>query len=289
MLRQIRRFLRNPAQLLGYAIRNPKTIAVALLVAVALIAVAVVSLRTGLLPRWLIAFAVVPVLAWIGYRQWKRVRLLVRVSEEDSGSVTSGPVKVTGRATAAVDGDTLTSTMTDTDCLAYRYKERIDRDPNDGDSLDDLTAGQTTERAVPFYVEDSTGSVLIDTNNADLELTWDETSRGTRRDTFEAYLQDGDRVQVYGTAMAPEKREPPGMIDAVSDTYDTLSGRDFDAYAENEDLVVTKAPEEPYLIVSDRPGWRLLGRQVLVLTAVVALAVGALAIGVMQATGIVAL
>jgi hypothetical protein len=286
MIRQVQRMLRNPAQLLGYAIRNPKKIAAAVLVVVALLALVVLSFQMGLIPPWVVAFALVPLLAWFGHRQWERVRLLVEASEVDTGSVNSGLVKLTGTAAAAVEDDRVTSKMTDTECLAYRYKKRIDRDPGDNDALDGSVSRQTTERAVPFYVEDDTGEVLVDTNNADIELSWDEKSRGTRRDVFEAHLQEGDQVKVYGTAMAPSQREPPGVMDAVSDTYDTMAGRDFEAYANGEDVIVSKDGDDPYLIVSDRPGWRLLARHILVLLAIAALTVVALAVGILQAVGI---
>ena len=36
---------------------------------------------------------------------------------------------------------------------------------------------------------------------------------------------------VYGTAMAPEQRQPPGFVDSMSDLGNTMQGRDFEEIA----------------------------------------------------------
>lgn len=264
MLRKLQRLQRNPLLAVQYALNNPRTVAAIALALVAVGAVLVASLALGLLPEWLAVLAIAPLTGYVAYRQYGRVDMLVAASETAAGAVDSGVVKVSGTARPADPDDGVTPRVGEYDgeYLAYRYKENVDRDPNDEEPLGGA-AGTDEAAAVPFYVEDDTGSVLVDANDADVMLDWDEKDRGARRNTYWAALEAGDPIHVYGTAMAPGQWEPQTAAGAVSDLVDAGRRADVETYAADEDVIVARSEENPYLVVSDRSGLELMGRQVL--------------------------
>jgi hypothetical protein len=266
MLQKLRRMQRNPMLLLRYVMNNPKKVLLALAVLVAVVAVVLASFTVDAIPKWvgLLGVAVLP--GYAAWLQWGRLALLLRASEVPAGQVTSGVVEVSGTARPAGESGLVSPDRAEREgeYLAYKRVERVDTDPGHEDEelpFMDKDAGDRDVAAAPLYVEDDTGRVLVDTNNADVRLDWDDTNRGSRRTTKWAALEPGDPVTVYGTAMAPDRRQPPGVVDSMSDLSDTMQGRDFEAAAGDEDVVVSKGRRLPYLIVSDRSGLGLLGRQ----------------------------
>lgn len=252
--------------LVRYVMNNPKKVLLALGVLVAVVAVVLASFSVDAIPKWigLLGLAVLP--AYAAWLQWGRLALLLRASETPAGQVSSGAVEVSGTARPAQEAGLVSPDRAEREgeYLAYKRVERVDTDPGHDDEelpFMDKDAGDQDVAAAPLYVEDDTGRVLVDTNNADVRLDWDDTSRGGRRTTKWSALEPGDPVTVYGTAMPPNRRQPPGVIDSVSDLSDTMQGRDFEALAAGEDVVVSKGRRLPYLILSDRSGLGLLGRQ----------------------------
>lgn len=257
---------RNPMLLLRYVMNNPKKVLLALAVLVAVVAVVLLSFSVEAIPTWvgLLGLAVIP--AYAAWLQWGRLALLFRASEVPAGQVSSGIVEVSGTARPVGEGSLVSPGRAEREgeYLVYKHVERVDTDPgHDDEELPflDKEAGDRDVAAAPLYVEDDTGRVLVDTNNADVRLDWDDTSRGSRRTTKWAALEPGDPVTVYGTAMPPDQRQPPGVVDSMSDLGDAMQGRDFEATAAGEDVVVSKGRRLPYLILSDRSGLGLLGRQ----------------------------
>ena len=290
MLQKLQRMRRNPMLLLKYVLTNPKKVLLALAVLVAVVAVVLASFTVDAIPKWvgLLGVAVLP--GYAAWLQWGRLALLFRASEVPAGKVGSGVVEVSGTARPVQEGGLVSSDRAEREgeYLAYKRVERVDTDPGHDDDDVPFMEADTTDRdvaAAPLYVEDDTGRVLVDTNNADVRLDWDDTNRGGRRTTKWAALEPGDPVTVYGTAMAPDRRQPPGVVDSMSDLSDTMQGRDFEAAAGDEDVVVSKGRRLPYLIVSDRSGLGLLGRQLAYFLLAGVLTVGLLVAALLGVVG----
>jgi hypothetical protein len=151
---------------------------------------------------------------------------------------TSGPISVSG--TAGQYEETLLSPFTGTDCLALEYEVEERRTTQHGTSWVEIDSGRA---AVPFLLEDETGSVLVEPTrvrlgldesktidvdggdpppdrirefieqNADVdseERTWDlkiiELNVGDDRRYIERRLDPGESVTVFG-----EARNEPGV------------------------------------------------------------------------------
>jgi hypothetical protein len=235
MLQKLQRMRRNPILLLRYILNNPKTVAMVLAGLVAVVAVVLLSFSVEVIPTWigLLAVAVLP--GYAAWLQWGRLALLFRASVVRAGGVSGGVIEVSGTARAADGGARVSPGREDEEYLAYKRIEKVDTDHGHGHDDEEMPfLDETRDRdvgAVPISVEDDTGEVLVDTNNADVRLSWDDVSRGSRRTTKFVGLHDGDPVTVYGTAMAPEQRQPPGFVDSMSDLGNTMQGRDFEEIA----------------------------------------------------------
>lgn len=85
-----------------------------------------------------------------------------------------GPVEIEG--TATVDEETATGLFSGTECLAYEYEAQEYRSSGKSSSWQPLDDGG---RAVPFLVEDETGTVTVDPTDAELHLSsWQERVKG---------------------------------------------------------------------------------------------------------------
>lgn len=116
-----------------------------------------------------------------------------------------GPVEVEG--TARIDEDCATAVFSGTDCLAYEYEVQEYRSSGNSSSWQTLTKGG---RAVPFLVEDTSGSVLVEPTAPELHLeSW--------------------RLRVKGG------EEPPERIANFIDLVD-----DVDSQQKSVNLVITE-------------------------------------------------
>lgn len=280
MARKIRHLLANPIELVAYAIEHPRRV-LAVVVAVAVLTVVVVlSFGLGLLPEWTVLFAIAAVAGYLARRQYLRLKLFLRATASQAGSVTPGAVRVSGAARAA-GGEGVQ--FDGSEYVAYRHRiEQRRSNRNDGSSTRVKT---DTSEAVPFLIEDSTGTVLVDGHSADLVLEWDETQRDGRETRYFAGIGDGETVRVYGTAVPATQRQPQRLTDAASEGMDSLRGNDIDAYADGGSLVVTAGENIPELVVTDRSHWRVLGRSLVVFLATALVTVGLVGLGVFVAAG----
>lgn len=276
---------------LRYVLNNPQRVAKILLAFLAVALVVVLSLSVEAVPTWIGLLGLGAVPGYVARIQWGKLSLLVTATEVPAGQVSPGVVEVSGTARPAVEGASVSPDGDDAEYLAYKRVERVDTDPGDsGEPLPglDKQAGDHDRAAVPITVEDETGSVLVDTDNADIMLSWDNTRRTNRRTTKWAALEPGDQVTVYGTAMSPEQRRPPGFVDSPADSAATRQRTDFDETAAAEDVVVSLSQDTPYLVLSDRSGLGLLGRQAAVFAATALLAVALVGAAVLNAVGVLA-
>ncbi|MFC6835060.1 hypothetical protein [Halomarina ordinaria] len=191
------------------------------------------------LPEPSLALLVAAVLALVGLAvaalAGTQVLLAYRLVATDPTPVvdlpnTSGPVEV--RGTAGVHEDTLTAPFSGTPCLVCAWTVEEERTGQHGTYWEDVAAGR---EAVPFRVEDDTGSVLafpagldsrlerervatvpggrppperirrfvaeredLDGEDTSLSLGPLEVATGSDRRYVEARLDPGERAYVYG-------------------------------------------------------------------------------------------
>jgi hypothetical protein len=203
--------------------------------AIVLLGVGILVVETvGSIPGWvsgvfvLWMFSVLCFL-WADYLLG-RTETLEGASKARPGSVSSGLVHVTGTAAPAADGETLTAGDEDREVLAYRSKvtkkERVPMHERDRDPFNRQYKQETVEdvtEVTPFYVEGEDGAVLVDADHAELDLEWDEDPMGAGQHW--AYLEPGDDVTVFGTAMSPEDRSGPAASQLASGLTDATEDR----------------------------------------------------------------
>jgi hypothetical protein len=122
----------------------------------------------------------------------------------------TGIVEVQG--TARRLDDTVSAAHTGTDCLVYDYNKTLIEEDDDHGIDDHEEVDHDTRRtrtldhdhgAVPFRVEDDSGSVPIDPTGANLEVDADEVdghrkSHDERIKITERRIDDGETVHVWG-------------------------------------------------------------------------------------------
>jgi|APHM01.1.fsa_nt_gi hypothetical protein len=282
MFDKSRRLLSNPLELVRWIGDNPRTAALAVAAGALLVVLAVLSFGLGLAPDWTVLFGIALVSAWLTKRNLTRVRLLQQATATAAGSLSPGVVAVSGRVEAA-DDDRVSHDGDE--YVAYRYRKLRRRQSSEG-------GGKRVEtdesRAVPFHVSDDTGSVLVDTNSAAFELSRDQQqSEAGSGKSYLATLRPGDEVRVYGTAMRPDERAPRSVRDAASEGASKLTGRAVGAATESGSLVVSKGERLPDLVVTDRSGWRLLARSLVVFLGTLLVTLATLGFGTAVAVGLV--
>lgn len=114
---------------------------------------------------------------WLGWTGWQRRRERQTIAARettDALSVTPGPTEVSGTAVAD-DDRTLTAPFTDASCLLAEWQVEEWDTSGDSSSWQTLDTGTL---AVPFAVDDGTGTVRVAPEGASIELTdswWTET------------------------------------------------------------------------------------------------------------------
>jgi hypothetical protein len=189
-----------------------------------------------------------------------------------------GPVEVSGTARVDEDAGTAFAPFSGTECLAYEYEAQEYRGGGQHAHWQTVDEGL---RAVPFLVEDDSGTVSVDPRDADLHLDEEtmtidpgerppeqieryirntedlelqndtidlvvtELNTGNRQRFVERRLDVGESVHIYGDV----GRAPAGEWGA--DTIDAVLQR-----GEDVPLVVSDAPERA-------TGWRVVKNRLL--------------------------
>ena len=118
-------------------------------------------------------------------REWRAVWRVLATPSTDVFSLstgTTGPVSVTGRVTPL--DDSLVGPFSGQECLAIEYEVEELRSQGKGSSWVDIDSGRG---AVPFLLEDDTGSVLVDPSRVRFAL------------------DDSELIRVDGGAEPPER------------------------------------------------------------------------------------
>lgn len=123
------------------------------------------------------------VAVYFGYSTYQTGQLLEETETEDAESVTPGRSVVTGVARPA--GETLEHPFTGEECLYYDYevRELVEKEGQRDRERDEYDGPRETEwknaggggNAVPFYIEDGTGEILVE---ADRGTTFEIVGNG---------------------------------------------------------------------------------------------------------------
>lgn len=214
--------------------------------------------------------------AWtlrIARRSLRRLAAMLRTETRAVGEIEPGPVEIEGEVVSA--GETVEGRMTGDEGVVTEYRQTRD-DPGDaggggGPPLplpQQLVPTAVNRGAVPFYVDDGSGRVLVDAASADVSLSADAKQHSAVRETrtVEARLEPGDDVYVLGTAVPAEEYAPDDADDADGGVLRLLFGfltgehRRLPASAVmdddgTEELVVTRRDGSAFLI-ADAAEWR---------------------------------
>lgn len=271
---------------LKYAVENPKRVAMTVGAVIVVGVLLAAGLALDLIPDWTMLFGIAALTAFGAYNQYNRVKFLRATSEVTAGRLQpgAGAVKVSGTAQPA--GEDRVG-YDEPEHLAYRRKRERKRQQHraDGDVLDNDTISHEGGDAVPFYVADDTGQVLVDASRASLDLDWDDKSRNGAWTEYYATLDAGDEVNVYGTAMAPGEHSGSELVEAFSNDRSNAPTETFGDHAADESVVVSSTVSDPQFIVTDSSGLSLLGRTVAWTVAAVLGTVLLVALGVAAALG----
>jgi hypothetical protein len=228
---------------------------------------------------------------WLARRHVRRLAATVRVDERPVGEVTPGTVAVSGEVVPA--GETVTGRVDETEAVVTEYREHSSSKGGQGSGGSTsrplalrLTPDVLTRTAaVPFYVDDGSGRVLVDAMHADLSLAADSRERevesGKRTTELEARLEPGDEVSVVGRAVPADRYDLPsrGLLGTVVDLVSgSVEQSPASAVLDDEELVVTRDGEGTF-VVSDVGGWRGRARHALAALFWALFALGMIAFG----------
>jgi hypothetical protein len=203
----------------------------------------------------------VGVLALFARRSVARLLTMLRTDRRAVGDVEPGLVEVEGTvASAGESAGTRTHGAADAEPVVTQYRQ------SDGEGRDfTLPVPQqfapealNEETAVPFYVEDETGRVLVDPAYADVSLESDthRSDQLTDHTELEAVLEAGDTVYVLGEAVpagdyADRATPRDGVVASVVRVFEGGGKTTADAVLDDDDLVVTRTASSPAFLVSD--------------------------------------
>lgn len=228
----------------------------------------------------------------IAVRSVGRLASMVGTSTRPVEAVEPGTVEVEGTVRSA--GKTVSGEVTESKAVVTEYRSQT-YDRSDENNLGLLPIPQSLTpnalnktAAVPFYVDDDTGRVLVDPVKADVSLSTETKERerlgaDRRKHEVEALLEPGDEVYVLGRAVPSERYSPPERSGILYKLYRLLGGDYKQIPAsdviDDEDLVITRDGERTKFVISDTAEWRGWIRQVLMALLWTALAIALVVIG----------
>ena len=124
----------------------------------------------------------------------------------------SGAVEVKGTATPL--GETISGKYSDDPALVQKWHREREEEQTDSDG-NTTTSWQRVGRgsdAVPFLIEDETGSVVVEPSGASLSISESQIHRGPSDIRhYEGSIKPGDSVYVYGQLLeADDPADTPG-------------------------------------------------------------------------------
>ncbi|MCL9812764.1 hypothetical protein [Natranaeroarchaeum aerophilus] len=211
---------------------------------------------------------------FVGARALRRAVLFWRSEPVDVMEVAHGTGRTELEASAVPADETLTAPFTGTECLAYEYKVQRYRSSDNGSNWRTM---HSDDERVQFLVEDETGSVVIESEDADLSLTSgdritvgrDETAEGRIAEFLET-IDDVDPGEGASSDIGPitvstgdKRRYVERRID-VGDTvhvYGQINDRPFEGPTGTVNAAIGDGPETPLFHVADASASNSIQRQ----------------------------
>lgn len=198
-----------------------------------------------------------------GFSEFQRFQLVRGTPTSKVRSMAMGMVEVEGTTRDA--GSLLTSPVTGSDCVFYQYE--IEEYKQNGDDRDWVTIDDGME-GTSFYLEDDTGSVLVDPRGADLRIEQDQLvhvdggesppppiqqfiDRNERLDSEDTELDLG----VVSLDTGNDRRYKEWFVAPEEHVYvmgEAMDRPSFEGSAQNEEnIVITADDDTPWFTVSD--------------------------------------
>lgn len=176
------------------------------------------------------AFILIPltlISALIGFINWNKYRKITDTPLSKTRSMAAGFVKLSGVVQPI---ETIQAPLTSRDCIYYKIQHQIHGGKKIG-----WTTTQVKEESRNFFLEDETGKVEVDPQNAKIEINQDKevynyNTNPWQRDR-EYSLKEGDKIYVLGTATIK-----PGVQSAVN----------------SENFQIEKGENNPFYYISDK-------------------------------------
>ena len=214
-----------------------------------------------------LVFIVIGVLMYFnGFKSLVRKRLLENIPRSKIGSLALGLVEIAG---VARPGESiLKAPVSGLDCVFYK----------DQNTLKDGVV-KTVYSDSPFYLEDSTGKILIDPNKAELLLGNPSYSEN---ESLEWFIEPGDQINILGTALSKDsndkfykelralKNDPNELSKVDTDKNGVISNEEWDTAvnkikehlfqermkqqveSSSNNLIIGKGFEDRIYIISDK-------------------------------------
>ena len=194
----------------------------------------------------------------------KSKRLIENIPTSKIRSIAMGLVEVCGRI-VPFEGRLLQSPFTDSDCVYYRFS--IEEYRSSGKSSRWVTVRKGDD-SVPFFIDDGTGRVLVDSRGAKVEILRDNEFRsGFMKDPpagvkrflgrsgmdFESFLGMNKAMRYRESFVAPGD-----MLYVMGTAGDNPFVEEGTAEGGAEDILIGRGNER-FFYISDRPEKRVLG------------------------------
>lgn len=214
---------------------------------------------------WTLAFFVTGVvLFWNGINLLKQKRLIENIPTSKIRSLAMGLVEIYGEVVPAYK-EILKSPFSNKDCVYYSYT--IEEYQSSGKSSHWVTVENGHDEQ-PFYLKDDTGSVLIDSKGANVNVSRDfEFKTGFGRKTPDAVLNflnaNGmSHKTLFGFSKTMRYREhfiaPKDKLYIMGTAADNPFVEDGTAKNNVEDIIIQKGKNEKMYYISDKPENALL-------------------------------
>lgn len=230
-----------------------------------------------------------------GFVRMRKYQLIRDTPQSKIRSMAIGLVEVSG---SVVPQERLTSPLSHTDCVYYRYtiQEYQESRDSDGKTVSSWVTIADVDKRVPFFIRDETGQVIVEPKSAEITLAskkvfFREASRegivaGITKtfqhvtDTIHA-LQEGKKMEEILTAEISTEGlvliEQKGLLRRNSRVGDReyteyyiepnallyVLGSAANRGAETSELMIHKGENEPTFIISDKSEKGLLRRLLL--------------------------
>jgi len=206
-----------------------------------------------------------------GFSEYQRFQLVRGTPTSKVRSMAMGMVEIVGQAVDA--GELLASPVTGEDCLFYKYK--VEEYQQNGDDKDWVTIDEGVE-GTSFYVQDDTGSVLVDPRGADLRVEQDQNVHVDGAESppppIQQFIDRNTELDSEDTAMelgpvsldtGNDRRYTEWFVTPGEQVYvmgEAMDRPSFEGSAQNEENIIVTADEDTsWFTISDSSEKEFIG------------------------------